>query len=101
MLMPASGLEIHAVKHKTRHTPQQNRQPQQKSKSSYHANSQYTSTENTNTTKQNAPLLGRSAGNVENPIILKACANQVRRQDHVNKEHELCLMNLMTKTILL
>jgi hypothetical protein len=57
--------------------------------------------ENTNTTKQNAPLLGRSAGNVENPIILKACANQVTRQDHVNKEHELCLMNLMTKTILL
>jgi hypothetical protein len=30
--------------------------------------------ENTNTTKQNAPLLGRSVGNVENPIILKACA---------------------------
>jgi hypothetical protein len=24
----ASGLEVHAVKHKTRHTPQQNRQPQ-------------------------------------------------------------------------
>ena len=40
----ASGLEIHAVKHKTRHTPQQNRQPQQKPKSSYHANSQSTST---------------------------------------------------------
>ena len=34
----ASGLEVHAVKHKTRHTPQQNRQPQQKPKSSYHAN---------------------------------------------------------------
>jgi hypothetical protein len=28
--------------------------------------------ENTNTTKQNAPLSGRSVGNVENPIILKA-----------------------------
>ena len=40
----ASGLEVHAVKHKTRHTPQQNRQPQQKPKSSYHANSQSTST---------------------------------------------------------
>ena len=36
----ASGLE--AVKHKTRHTPQQNRQPQQKPKASYHANSQST-----------------------------------------------------------
>lgn len=56
--------------------------------------------ENTNTTKQNAPLLGRSVGNVENPIILKACANQVTRQDHVNKEYELSLMNLMTKTMI-
>jgi hypothetical protein len=56
--------------------------------------------ENTNTTKQNAPLLGRNVGNVENPIILKACANQVTRQDHVNKEYELCLMNLMTKTMI-
>jgi hypothetical protein len=45
--------------------------------------------ENTNTRKQNAPLLGRSVGNVENPIILKACANQVTIQDHVNKEYEL------------
>ena len=33
----ASCLEVHAVKHKTRHTSQQNRQPQKKSKSSYHA----------------------------------------------------------------
>jgi hypothetical protein len=51
----ASGLEVHAVKHKTRHTPKQNRQPQQKPKSSYHANSQCTSTCTycgTNTTKQ-------------------------------------------------
>ena len=56
--------------------------------------------ENTNTTKQNAPLLGRSVGNVENPIILKACANEVTRQDHVNKEYELYLMNLMTKTMI-
>jgi hypothetical protein len=41
--------------------------------------------ENTNTTKQNAPLFGRSVGNVENPINLKACANQVTREDHVSK----------------
>jgi hypothetical protein len=53
--------------------------------------------ENTNTTKQNAPLLGRSVGNVEYPIILKACANQVTRQDHVNKEYELYPM---TKTMI-
>jgi hypothetical protein len=56
--------------------------------------------ENTNTIKQNAPLLERSVGNVGNPIILKACANQVTRQDHVNKEYELYLMNLMTKTMI-
>jgi hypothetical protein len=56
--------------------------------------------ENTNTTKQNAPLLGRSVGNVENPIILKACANEVTRKDHVNKEYEFYLMNLMTKTMI-
>ena len=37
---------------------------------------------------------------MENPIILKACANQVTRQDHVNKEYELYLMNLMTKTMI-
>jgi hypothetical protein len=35
----ASGLEVHAVKHKTRHIPKQNRQPQQKPKSSCYANS--------------------------------------------------------------
>jgi hypothetical protein len=51
--------------------------------------------ENTNTTKQNAPLLGRSVANMENPIILKACANQVTRQDHINKEYDLYLMNLL------
>jgi hypothetical protein len=45
-------------------------------------------------------LLGRSVGNVENPIILKACANQVTRQDHVNKEYELYLMNLMTNSLI-
>lgn len=101
----ASGLEVHAVKHKTRHTPQQNRQPQQKPNHLtmlIHNLHQHASivAENTNTTKQNAPLLGRSVGNVENPIILKACANQVTRQDHVNKEYELYLMNLMTKTMI-
>jgi hypothetical protein len=56
--------------------------------------------EKTNTTRQNAPLLGRSVGNVENPIILKACANQVTREDHVSKEYELYLMNLMTKAMI-
>jgi hypothetical protein len=98
-------LEVHAVKHKTRHTPQQNRQPKQKPKSSYHAHSQSTSTckycgRKDEYNKANAPLFGRSVGNVENPIILKACANQVTREDHVSKEYELYLMNLMTKAMI-
>jgi hypothetical protein len=45
-------------------------------------------------------FLGRSVGNVENPINLKACANQVTREDHVSKEYELYLMNLMTKAMI-